>query len=84
MDHNPLTSLTGHKDVGGCLTRWMIFLQQFNFEVEYKPGKNHNNADAMSRIPPSDDIVGVIYQLITDTESLIVAQRADTQLSPII
>ena len=43
-DYNPLTSLKGLKDVGGCLTRWMIFLQQFNFQFEYKPGKNHGNA----------------------------------------
>ena len=26
-DHNPVTSLKGLKDVGGRLTRWMIFLQ---------------------------------------------------------
>ena len=26
-DHNPLTSLKGIKDTGGCLTRWLLFLQ---------------------------------------------------------
>ena len=30
-DHNPLTSLRNVKDVGGCLTRWMLYLQQFDF-----------------------------------------------------
>ena len=33
-DHNPLTSLKGLKDVGGRLTRWMLFLQQFSFQFE--------------------------------------------------
>ncbi len=33
-DHNPLTCLKGLKDFGGRLTRWLMFLQQFNFSVE--------------------------------------------------
>ena len=47
-DHNPLTALKGLKDMGGRLTRWMLFLQQFNFEIQYKPGKANANADALS------------------------------------
>ena len=35
-DHNPLTSLKGLKDTGGWLACWSLFLQQFNFTVEYK------------------------------------------------
>ena len=54
-DHNPLTSLKGMKDVGGRLTRWTVFLQQFNFTIKYKPGKQHGNADGLSRTPVSDD-----------------------------
>jgi len=46
-DHNPLTILKGIKDYGGRLIRWMLFLQQFNYD---KSGKTHSNADAMSRI----------------------------------
>ena len=49
VDHNPLTALKELKDVGGRLARWAIFLQQFDFTVEYKPGKDHRNADALSR-----------------------------------
>ena len=52
-DHNPLTALKGLKDVGGWLARWMIFLQQFQMKIEYKPGKAHTNADALSRRPLS-------------------------------
>ena len=37
-DHNPLTSLKSIKDTGGRLARWLLFLQQFNFTVEYKQG----------------------------------------------
>ena len=35
IDHSPLTSLKGIKDTGEGLT---LFLQQFNFTVEYKKG----------------------------------------------
>ena len=52
-DHNPLTALKGLKDVGGQLARWMIFLQQFQMKIEYKPGKAHTDADALSRTPLS-------------------------------
>ena len=35
-DHNPLTSLRGLKDIGGRLTRWLIFLQKFNLDFSSK------------------------------------------------
>ena len=40
-DHNPLTSLRNIKDVGGRLTRWILYLQQFNFTWEHRAGSNH-------------------------------------------
>ena len=32
--HNPLTNPRGLKDVGGCLTGWLLFLQKFNLDIE--------------------------------------------------
>ena len=83
-DHNPLTSLKGLKDVGGRLTRWMIFLQQFDFEVEYRPGKNHENADAMSRIPSTEQVMAVIQELNTTVDALKESQLAVAHLSTVI
>ena len=51
-DHNPLTSLKTLKDTGGRITRWLLFLQQFDFTVAYKKGTSNSNADALSRRPP--------------------------------
>ena len=45
MDHNPLTSLKILKDTGGCVTRWLLFLQQFDFTIGYKKGTGNSNAD---------------------------------------
>eukprot|EP00962_Isochrysis_galbana_P004662 scaffold1282_cov105-Isochrysis_galbana.AAC.5 len=32
------------------LTRWALKLAEYNFEVEHKPGANHCDADAISRL----------------------------------
>ena len=84
-DHNPLTSLKGLKDVGGRLARWLMYLQQFNFQVEYRSGKTHNNADALSRRPATEPIISVIQQqLRKGLGDLQSAQSSDPDLAPII
>ena len=35
--------------------RWSMALQAYYFEVEYKPGREHLNADALSRQADVDD-----------------------------
>ena len=83
-DHNPLTSLRDIKDVGGRLTRWILYLQQFNFTWEHRAGKHHSNADAMSRLPPTNPVLGVFQQLSPDIDSIKTAQRTDKILLPVI
>ncbi|CAG8722478.1 8762_t:CDS:1, partial [Scutellospora calospora] len=40
----------------GRLMRWVLALQSFDFRVQYKPGREHGNADRMSRLPgPPED-----------------------------
>ena len=77
-DHNPLTSLKGLKDVGGWLTRWMLFLQQFNFQFEYRPGTSLGNADTMSRVASK------IPEYSGSLESIYEAQQKDEQLFAVI
>ena len=80
-DHNPLTSLRSLKYFGGRLSRWIIYLQQLDFEVEYRAGKGHSNAEVLSRIPPADAVMLVIeYQL----GGADVDVQADEQLSTVI
>ena len=50
-DHRPLEYLMSKKDPTGRLARWALFLQQFNITIRYRPGKTHQNADCLSRIP---------------------------------
>ena len=38
------------KDPGSRLLRWCIKLEEYNYEIVYKPGVQNSNADALSRI----------------------------------
>lgn len=49
-DHRPLAWLNSLKDPNSKLTRWRLRLQDFDFEIIYKKGKQNSNADALSRI----------------------------------
>ena len=49
-DHKALTSLPTNKRYEGRLARWALFLQQYNYNVQAKKGKQNSNADFLSRI----------------------------------
>ena len=50
-DHGALTWLQNFKEPDGQLARWLEKLQEFQFTIVHRPGRKHNNADALSRIP---------------------------------
>jgi len=49
-DHRPLVWLFHVSDMNSRLARWRILLQEFEYEIIYKPGSENGNADALSRI----------------------------------
>ena len=53
-DHAPLRSVINAKDPEGQLARWIEFLSTFDFEIQYRAGQRHQNADALSRRPCDD------------------------------
>jgi hypothetical protein len=38
------------KDPPPKIARWVMTLQEYDLDVEYRAGKHHQNADALSRI----------------------------------
>ena len=50
-DHAPLQWLSGQK-MEGLLARWALALQEFDFQIVYRKGTHHGNADALSRRMP--------------------------------
>jgi len=49
-DHNSLIWLMRFKNLEGQLARWLEAISQFDFRIVHRPGKNHRNADGLSRI----------------------------------
>ncbi|KRY16110.1 Retrovirus-related Pol polyprotein from transposon 17.6 [Trichinella patagoniensis] len=48
-DHGSLMWLRNFKEPEGQVARWLEQLAEFDFEVVHRPGRKHQNADALSR-----------------------------------
>ena len=48
-DHSSLRWVTKCKTPEGQLARWLEVLSQYQFDIEYRPGRFHGNADGLSR-----------------------------------
>ena len=48
-DHQALKWLQSMDSLSGCLARWSVELQQYDFTIEYRKGENNLLADALSR-----------------------------------
>ena len=49
-DHRPLVYLFSMKEPSSRLTKFRLLLEEYNFSIEYSPGKENTTADALSRI----------------------------------
>ena len=54
-DHQALVWLFRLKEPSGKIARWLEILAQYDFEIEYRPGKKQGHCDALSRCPNPRD-----------------------------
>jgi hypothetical protein len=80
-DHKPLTYLKEKPIKNPRIERWMSQLRDFNFTLEYRKGKDNQNADTLSRYPiiPCKSKVSRIVQ----TDESIVNDYDSTRASEI-
>ena len=71
-DHAPLKSMLAAKHPSGKLARWS---QTLDVEIQYRPGRKHSNADALSRAPVNlqEESVAAVQATSTANESHTVA-----------
>ena len=50
-DHNALKWLQSFKEPEGQVARWLEMLAQYDYRIEHRTGKKHQNAVALSRNP---------------------------------
>ena len=49
-DHDSLKGVKQLDKLTGQMARWIDYLEGFHFEVNTRPGKEHDNADFLSRL----------------------------------
>jgi len=48
--HMAIKYLVNKPNLSGRLARWVLLLAEFDYKVEFKPGKKHLRADHLSRL----------------------------------
>jgi transposase InsO family protein len=87
-DHDPLKYLAEHKDQNDRLKRWSLKIQHIRASIEYRPGREHANADAMTRPPivtvavvESESSTEKSESILFDNEKLRAMQLADPDIA---
>ena len=63
VDHQALLYLVSKPQLVGRLARWMLLLQEFNFEIVHTPGRLHAVADFLSRLESGEAAEGISDEL---------------------
>ncbi|GFW44986.1 retrovirus-related Pol polyprotein from transposon 17.6 [Trichonephila clavipes] len=81
-DHHSLCWLMNLKDPSGRLARWALRLQEHDFDIKYKTGKKHSDADALSRNPVEEETeTPDKFLAVTTSMNLAMEQKKDKDLA---
>ncbi|GBG80095.1 hypothetical protein CBR_g30462 [Chara braunii] len=79
-DNNPLFFYKTQDTVNNTITRWMAFIDQFDFLPDHIPGKSNRFADALSRCPDHCTAVYSTFEIDDDLRnSFIRGYQADPE-----
>jgi len=73
-DCSAIKSTAVKKDIIPRIARWWMELQDYDFEVEYRPGSKMPHVDCLSRNPPKETLSVCNVINITEADWLLAAQ----------
>lgn len=79
-DCNALKASKDKKQLIPRIARWWLQLQEFTFDVKYRPGDRMKHVDALSRNPPTNK---EIIMHITEADWVLAGQLTDTKIDEI-
>ena len=94
-DRKPLTVILGQKTsipplAAACLQRWAVLLSAYQYDIEFRPTKEHCKADGLSRLPRPEtvpvDTDGAVFN-VSQMESLPISEnqlRQSTRTDPML
>ena len=74
-DHNALTFLQTKRPLSPRLTRYAMALQEHDFQIVYKSGRQNRDADALSRFPVEDDYRSVRAEEVNEEADHVNEER---------
>ena len=84
-DHDSLKWLMSVKRPSGRLSRWSLLLQQYDFDIIYRPGKQNGNADALSRrYYKEEPVLNSLTSCDFPCDTIRTQQRKDSNLADLI
>jgi hypothetical protein len=89
-DHDSLKYLVNKPDLSGRIARWILLLQEFNYEVIIKSGKANSNADYLSRQRGEESIADISVEFpdefpdLSDVAVFYLNNEVDSEFQDII
>lgn len=81
-DCNAIKATKEKKDLIPRIARWWLQLQEFTFEIKYRPGDRMKHVDALSRNIGNDEAVESVMR-ITQDDWVLAGQLTDTKIKEI-
>ncbi len=50
-DNRAVSSIKNNKDLSGRIVRALMYMQEFSFDIEFKPSERNKGCDVLSRYP---------------------------------
>ena len=75
------------------MQRWALMLQAYNYEIEHRKSEDHENADALSRVPPPGESIAeepgifqmsYLHDLLVDPSDIPEKTPRDSVLSRVL